>query len=92
MLEPAVGERVRFFLPITPPGGDIRFSRGIMHYRSCRPNIGFSFGGGLTPAVKKLLIANIAAFVFTMLSGAGGFSQMIREILRAEDTAGPAQK
>ena len=53
----------------------------MMYYRSYRTGIGFGFGGGLTPAVKKLLIANIAAFVFTILAGAGGFGQMIREML-----------
>ena len=32
-----------------------------MYYRFYRTSIGFAFGGGLTPAVKKLLITNIAA-------------------------------
>lgn len=32
---------------------------------------GFGFGGMLTPMVKRLLIANVAAFVVTLLLGAG---------------------
>ena len=50
-----------------------------MYYRSYRTSFGFGYGG-VTPAVKKLLIANVAAFVFMILAQAGGFGPMIESL------------
>ena len=48
-----------------------------MAYRVYRTNFEFGFGFGITPVVKKLLIANVAVFVFTALAQRAGYGQMI---------------
>ena len=52
-----------------------------MAYRSYRSNVNFGFDTRITPAVKNLLIANLAAFVFTVLAGAAGSGQIIHSLL-----------
>ena len=53
----------------------------IMAFRSYQSPVGFGFDFRITPAVKKLLIANVAAFVFSVLAGAAGGGQLIRSML-----------
>jgi membrane associated rhomboid family serine protease len=48
-----------------------------MAYRTYRTGIDFGFGYGLTPAVKNLIIANVAAFVLTILADRLGFGGLI---------------
>ncbi|OFW09476.1 MAG: hypothetical protein A3H27_02425 [Acidobacteria bacterium RIFCSPLOWO2_02_FULL_59_13] len=48
-----------------------------MAYRTYRSTYSFGFGYGLTPAVKKLLIANVAAFFFTVIGQAIGLGSFI---------------
>ena len=48
-----------------------------MAYRTYRTGMDFGFGYGLTPAVKKLLIANVAAFVLSILAQAAGYGGLI---------------
>lgn len=45
------------------------------YYYGDRPQIGF--GGGLTPMVKKLIIANIAIFIFQIMLGSAPSRQFI---------------
>lgn len=52
-----------------------------MAFRSYRTTMDFGFGYGLTPVVKKLLIANVAAFVITVLAQAAGFGLPIRWLM-----------
>jgi membrane associated rhomboid family serine protease len=52
-----------------------------MSYRSYRSTVNFGFNYGITPVVKKLIIANVAAFVFMVLAGAGGGGQIIHSLL-----------
>lgn len=49
-----------------------------MAYRTYRTAVDFGFGFGMTPAVKKLLIANIAAFVLMVLAQAAGYGAALR--------------
>ena len=48
-----------------------------MAYRSYRSTIDFGFGYGITPAVKKLLIANVSAFVLSILLKVAGFGAVV---------------
>ena len=50
----------------------------IMAYRT---SMDFGFGIGLTPAVKKLLIANGVAFVLSVLAEAAGYGQVTRLLM-----------
>ncbi|MBI2818901.1 MAG: rhomboid family intramembrane serine protease [Acidobacteria bacterium] len=52
-----------------------------MAYRSYRSTVSFGFGYGITPAVKKLLIANIAAFVVSVLAQAAGYGSAARWLM-----------
>ncbi len=49
-----------------------------MSYRSYRTGFNLGFGSGLTPAVKNLLIANVAAFVLSILLQAFGYGQLVQ--------------
>ena len=51
-----------------------------MAFRSYQSPVGFGFDFRVTPVVKKLLIANVAAFVLTILAGAAGGSQIIHSV------------
>ena len=52
-----------------------------MAYRSYRTTMDFGFGYGITPAVKKLLIANTAAFVVMLLAQAAGYGSAVRWLM-----------
>jgi membrane associated rhomboid family serine protease len=52
-----------------------------MAYRSYRTTVDFGFGYGITPAVKKLLIANVAAFVLMVVVRAAGYGSAIRWLM-----------
>ena len=52
-----------------------------MAYRSHRSTVSFGFGYGITPAVKKLLIANITTFVVSVLAQAAGYSSAARWLM-----------
>ena len=49
-----------------------------MAFRMQRSNFEFGFGYGLTPVVKKLIIANVAVFVATFLGQAVGLGSLFR--------------
>ena len=52
-----------------------------MANRTYRSTLDFGFGAGLTPAVKNLLILNVAAFVLTILLQAGGYGGLIQYLM-----------
>jgi len=52
-----------------------------MAYRTYRTTVDFGFGYGITPAVKKLLIANVAAFVVSILAQAAGLGMAMRWLM-----------
>ena len=52
-----------------------------MAYRTYRTSADFGFGYGITPAVKKLLIANAAAFVLSVLAQAAGYGFVMRWLM-----------
>ena len=77
---------IRRYVPIvTRPFLDIFssifYSELDMAFRSYGSTVSFGFGGGTTPAVKKLLIANTAAFVATMLLSALNMSTPVRYLM-----------
>ena len=52
-----------------------------MAYRTYRTSFEFGFGSGITPVVKKLLIANVAAFVATILAQAVGLGSLVGHLM-----------
>jgi membrane associated rhomboid family serine protease len=52
-----------------------------MAYRVYRTNFEFGFGAGITPVVKKLVIANVAVFVATILAEAVGLGAPVRVLM-----------
>jgi membrane associated rhomboid family serine protease len=52
-----------------------------MAYRVYRTNFEFGFDYGITPVVKKLVIANVAAFVASILADAAGLGAPIRWLM-----------
>jgi len=52
-----------------------------MAFRMQRSNFEFGFGYGLTPVVRKLIIANVAVFVATFLGQAAGLGSLFRLLM-----------
>jgi membrane associated rhomboid family serine protease len=52
-----------------------------MAYRVYRTGFDFGFGSGLTPIVKKLLIANVAVFVASFLGAALGLGSVFQMLM-----------
>ena len=52
-----------------------------MAYRTYRSTLDLGFGGGLTPAVKNLLILNVSAFVVSYLLAAAGYGGLIQYLM-----------
>jgi len=52
-----------------------------MAFRTSRSSFEFGFGYGMTPAVKKLLIANVAAFVVSFLAQAAGLGALVGHLM-----------
>jgi membrane associated rhomboid family serine protease len=52
-----------------------------MAYRTYRTGFEFGFGYGLTPVVKKLIIANVAVFVASFLGQAAGLGSLFRVLM-----------
>lgn len=49
-----------------------------MNFRSTTSRIDFGFGAGITPAVRMLLMINVAAFVVKILAEAAGYGMWMR--------------